>query len=177
MLKRGDQAPEVELLDQEANTVTLRQFQGKTVVLYFTRYVGCPVCQMDMVELSKRHDDFTSLNAELLVVTQSSPDRLAGFSVDNHIEFKILSDINRQSYRDYHVGYGLLGALSPKNFGPIIRSFKKGFKHGRFEGNELQYPAQFIIDRNKTIAFAYYGNHISDSLSAEALLANLRKGI
>jgi thioredoxin-dependent peroxiredoxin len=173
MLKPGDRAPEFELPDQHGNATTLSQFRGKTLVLYFTRYVGCPVCQMEMVEFSKRCGDFKSSGAELVIVTQSAVDRLAGFSVDNHFEFKVLSDIRRQAYRHYQVGCGLMGALSPKNVGPILRSLIKGYKHGRFEGNELQYPAQFIIDENQIVVFAHYGRNISDSLPAEELLARL----
>jgi hypothetical protein len=33
-----------------------------------------------------------------------------------------------------------------------------------------------MIDKNKTIVFAYYGGNISDSLSAEELLEYARKG-
>ena len=128
---------------------------------------------MEMAAFSKRYDDFKSHGAELVIVTQSSLDRLAGFSVDNYFKFKVLSDTNRQSYRDYHVGHGLMGMLSPKNIGPVIRSLIKGYKHGRFEGNELQYPAQFILDENQIVVFAHYGRTISGSLSAEELLARL----
>jgi len=174
-LKSGDAAPFFSLEDHNGSTVTLDRFRGKRLVLYFTRYVGCPVCRMQLSTLSARYGEFEDMDVEVAVITQSSVERLNGFAEKTPIGFVLLSDPERQSYRDYDIKYGLSGMLSPRNIMPILRSVKAGYRHGPFEGNEFQYPAQFIIDEKGMIQFVYYGKTVSDALSVDTLLEELRK--
>ncbi|HBG29516.1 MAG TPA: alkyl hydroperoxide reductase, partial [Gammaproteobacteria bacterium] len=42
----------------------------------FNRYVGCPVCQMTTVELTRAAPEFERAGVALAIVFQSSPERL-----------------------------------------------------------------------------------------------------
>jgi hypothetical protein len=45
--------------------------------------------------------------------------------------------------------------------------------HGAFEGNELQLPAAFIIDKDKKFTYVNYGEHPADTASTDSILLNM----
>ena len=60
-------------------------------------------------------------------------------------------------------------------FAKISDASKLGFKHGEFEGDELQLPAVFVTDKSGKVLFAHYGKTISDTPSPAELLAIMKK--
>lgn len=172
-LSSGDFAPDFALMDGMNNTVRLSDYERKSLIVIFTRYVGCPVCQMDTINYAKAYSRVTEREMELIVVFQSAPEILKEYVGTKILPYIALSDVQRQSYSDYHVKSGVGGFLSPKNIGPLLKSVRQGNRHGKFEGNEFQYPAVFVLDKNHKISFAYYGKTITDSLSIENILENL----
>lgn len=175
-LSINDIAPKFHLRGVDENSVTLDSFKGRAFALIFTRYVGCPVCQMHTIEYKRRYRELADAGLEIVMIFQSTTERLKQYSVKEVLPFPALSDAKGVSYQTYGVDAGLLGFLSVKNISPIVRSLKSGHKHGRFEGNEFQYPAAFIIDENQKIKYTHYGKTVTDSLGADELLA-IYKGI
>jgi peroxiredoxin len=55
----------------------------------------------------------------------------------------------------------------------IEQARSKGFKHGTYEGNELQLPATFLINSQKKIEFVYYGKDYADIPDHNELVALL----
>ena len=51
-----------------------------------------------------------------------------------------------------------------------VKAAAKGYKHGAYEGEELQLPAVFIVDNDRKVSFVHYGAHVADIPSAEALV-------
>ena len=80
----GDTAPDFSLPDAAGTTVSLSDFKGRPLVLVFSRYVGCPVCQMTSFELTRAAPDFDRAGAALAIVFQSSPERLSAFARHSH---------------------------------------------------------------------------------------------
>ena len=64
-LMPGNPAPDFTLPDAGGKTVSLADFKGRPLVLVFSRYVGCPVCQMTAVELTRMAPDFERAGAAL----------------------------------------------------------------------------------------------------------------
>ena len=84
MLKVGDIAPDFSLKDAEENTITLSDFKGKKVVLYFYPKDNTPGCTKEACGFRDVYDDILEAGA---VVMGVSPDSIA-----SHQKFKNLPD-------------------------------------------------------------------------------------
>lgn len=174
-LNVNDLAPNLILKNSQGEQVTLDTFSGKPLALIFMRYVGCPVCQMDTIAYKQQYQALKDAGLEIAMVFQSSTENLEQFEVQKVLPFTVLSDPKGSSYKQYGVDWGITGFLSPKNLSPIFNSFKSGHKHGKFEGNEFQYPAVFLIDADRKIRFTHYGETVSDLLSPEQVLTAFKQ--
>ena len=136
---------------------------NKTAIL-FLRYYGCTLCQYDIHMLAKDYDLITSVGAQVLVVLQSSPKLLAEQISKNDLPFEIISDPNQVLYKKFEVtpAKSMAKLLSPKSIVKIAKATSSGYKHGQYEGNELQLPACFIVDQNINVSYAHYGKNATD---------------
>ncbi len=173
-LEINDTAPALNLNNARGEPVTLAQFSGRPVAVIFMRYVGCPVCQMETIAYRQQYQALKDAGLELVMVFQSSVENLQQYAVQEALPFTVLSDPKGKAYKAWGADWGISGFLSPKNLSPIVRSLKAGHRHGKFEGNEFQYPAAFIVDGIEDgqgrIRFAHYGKNVSDGVSPDELL-------
>lgn len=70
-LQIGDEAPKFTLLNQDGIEISLKDFAGKKVVLYFYPKDDTPGCTIESCEFSELGDEFSAKNA---VVIGISPD-------------------------------------------------------------------------------------------------------
>lgn len=148
---------------------------GKPAVLVFLRYVGCPVCQMEMADLKKEVGLLENKGAQLFVILQSSPRTVSSFvTAKEDWPFYIVCDRKSEVFQKYHVAPGgILKYLHPAGLVATIRAISKGYRHGKFEGHETQVPAVFIVDGSSGIKFAHYGDNLVDIPSPSAIAAVL----
>ena len=85
MLKAGDPAPDFEAVLDNGETVSLSQFKGKNVVLYFYPKDNTPGCTREACDF---RDNISSLEEKNTVVLGVSPD-----SVKSHQKFKDKFDL------------------------------------------------------------------------------------
>jgi peroxiredoxin len=170
-LTPGNPAPDFSLPDAGGKTVSLSDFKGRPLVLVFNRYVGCPVCQMTTVELTRMAPEFERAGAALVIVFQSNPERLAAFAQRQVQGAVLLGDPEGRTYTAYGVEASLAGYLAPGNLPVIFRAIRQGYGHGAFEGRETQQPAAFVIDGAGMIRHAHYGRTITDLPEPAVLLA------
>ena len=52
--------------------------------------------------------------------------------------------------------------------------FAAGYKHGACEGNELQLPAAFVVDKERCISYAHYGKSAGDTPDVRSLAELLK---
>ncbi len=146
----------------------------QTVVLVFLRYYGCPVCRMEMADLKRRIELFTRKQARVFVFLQSSPSTLSVLASPEDWPFTIVCDPGGALFRLYRVEPGgLFKYLHPAGLIAAIKATVRGFRHGKFEGRETQLPAVFVVSRDKTIHWAYYGKTISDVPSPETIAGHI----
>lgn len=91
-LKVGDQAPEFTATDQRGKTVSLSDFLGKKVVLFFYPQSGTPTCTVQSCNL---RDHFSSLKRKGFVIIGVSPDSVTkqkNFSAKHELPYPILAD-------------------------------------------------------------------------------------
>jgi peroxiredoxin Q/BCP len=94
-------APAFNLSSQEGTPVSLQDFRGKWVVLYFYPKDFTSGCTIQahgfQVDLAK----YTAINAEILGVSVDSADSHKDFCAKEGLNFKLLSDTNREVVTKY----------------------------------------------------------------------------
>jgi len=174
-LNVGQAAPEFEAVDQkDQKLVVPGAFQGKKVALSFLRYLGCPLCLMKLEEVIQNYPAYAAAGAGLIALVQSRPGHVKRFADRKKLPFALISDPERKIYKLYQVPLGgVKEYIAPPVLKATIQATLKGHMHGRFGGNELQIPADFILAPDGTIAFVHYGKDISDFLAHSELMAAL----
>lgn len=95
-LSVGEQAPDFSLVDQNNNAISLEQFKGQKVLVYFYPKAMTPGCTTQAQNL---RDSKTDLDQHNLVVLGISPDkytRLEKFCIRDELNFTLLSDEDHQ---------------------------------------------------------------------------------
>lgn len=150
---------------------TVKKTEGKTAVV-FLRYFGCTLCQYDMHLYAENHEKIRETGGQLLVVLQSDPKKLADELKESPLPFKIICDPEQKLYKELEIE-----PAESKEKMVDLEAVKKiglakiaGFKHGDYEGEELQLPAAFIMDKDRVLTYAHYGKSVSDVLTPEKLV-------
>ncbi|MBN2150902.1 MAG: redoxin domain-containing protein [Candidatus Lokiarchaeota archaeon] len=126
----------------------------KAVVVVFSRYFGCPVCQSDFDKLLKMKDKIAG-KAHLVYITQSSPEIANKYLAGKEgVEFPVLCD-PAQPYPLYSAfNVGNINLLTLAKMGGVVISGK--YKHGDHEGNEKQSPADFVVGKDGKLLHVNY---------------------
>ncbi len=174
-LKAGAIAPDFGIDTPWKKGLKLSDFtkKGKTVLI-FLRYMGCPICQMRISELRKEIVEFNRRKVNLLVVLQSTPDNITCMVSEKDIPFTIVCDAGQKVFGLYHVQPGsFFRYATPGSIVKAIKATRLGFRHGKYEGNERQLPAAFVLGPDRRVLWAHYGRSVSDVPKTEAILAEL----
>ena len=134
-LKPGDKAPAFKLPDQKENMVTLLDFRGQRLLLYFYPKADTPGCTKQACNVRDALSDLADRGLAVVGVSPDAPDRQAKFDRKHSLGFPLLSD------PDHKVAdaYGVWGEKSMygKKYQGIIRS-------------------SFLINEKGTIIQAWY---------------------
>jgi thioredoxin-dependent peroxiredoxin len=174
-LKQYDKAPEFETKSVQGETINLNKYKGKTVLLAFFRFAGCPVCNFRMHELMENYDKLRAKNIELIAVFESSNQTLASYISDTKIPFPVVSDSSLNLYKKYGTGKSLGKMMSTLFKKKPKQEMKKGEalfngKKYKQDGSMIRIPSDFIIDENGLIKIAHYGKYIGDHIPLELVL-------
>lgn len=151
-LKVGDKAPLFKLDSYNAGTIDLGELIGKKqkIVLLFSRYFGCPICQLDLNILMEAVLEINNKGAKLLYVTQSGEKVAQEFIAKYKIEFPVIPSSRKELYAEY--GLGLMNEEAVKKVKSKFKeATERGFVHGDYEGWENQGPGQFVIGEDGNI--------------------------
>jgi len=91
-LTPGDPAPDFTLPDQEGSPVTLSDFKGKSVVLYFYPKADTPGCTTQACGVRDHRADYESADAIVLGVSPDAPKKIAKFDAKYDLSFPLLGD-------------------------------------------------------------------------------------
>ena len=103
MLSIGDKAPEFTLKDDTGNDVSLKNFKGKNVVLYFYPKDDTPGCTTEACDFKDHLPKFAKKNAVILGVSADSVDSHVKFKKKFGLPFQLLSDPNKDTIQAYDV--------------------------------------------------------------------------
>ena len=102
-LQIGDNAPSINAIDQNGNNITLEQYQGKKVVLYFYPKDMTPGCTAQSCNLSDNYQLLLEKGYDVLGVSCDSVKRHQKFIAKHDLPFNLISDEDHKVVNDYGV--------------------------------------------------------------------------
>lgn len=103
MLEVGMKAPEFTLLDKSGNSVSLSDFRGKKVILYFYPRDNTPGCTRQACAFAQNYASFEEKNAVVIGVSKDSVASHMKFAQKYELPFVLLSDPELQAIQAYGV--------------------------------------------------------------------------
>lgn len=140
-LKIADKAPQFELLNQDGVKISLKDFIGKKVILYFYPKDNTPGCTTQACEFTQNYEKFMDKNAVIIGISPDNIQSHGQFIEKFKLKHILLSDDEKEVAKNY----GVWGVK--KNYGKeyegIIRS-------------------TFVIDEKGNIAKIYRNVRVKD---------------
>jgi len=115
-LKEGQTAPAFELMDGEGKPHRLRDYKGKTVLLYFYPRDNTPGCTTEACNFAESHKDYLRRGVIILGVSTDSSKSHEKFAAKYNLPFPLLADTDAEVTRAY-------GAL--KSFVPLVKKSRR----------------------------------------------------
>ena len=103
MLEVGTKAPEFSLPDKDGNIVSLSDFLGKKVVLYFYPKDNTPGCTRQACAFAGAYEGFRARDVVVIGVSKDSTASHQKFAEKYSLPFILLSDPERQAIEAYDV--------------------------------------------------------------------------
>lgn len=103
-IKTGQQAPDFSLYDSDKQKVNLDGLKGKNVLLLFFPQAFTGTCTKELCSTRDNISLYNEANAQVLGISVDSVFTLARYKEDQHLNFPLLSDFNK----DVSAAYGAL---------------------------------------------------------------------
>lgn len=119
-LEKGQKAPDFTLPDASGKKVSLKDFRGKWVIVYFYPKDDTPGCTIEAKEFTDSISGFAELGTDILGISADTPESHQKFAEKHDLKLKLLSDVEKKAL----VAYGAWGIkkLYGKEYWGIIRS-------------------------------------------------------
>lgn len=103
MLSVGDKAPDFRLVDDQGSDVSLKDYRGKNVILYFYPKDDTPGCTTEACAFRDNEKKFVKKDAVILGVSADNVASHAKFKKKFNLPFRLLSDPERKVIEAYGV--------------------------------------------------------------------------
>lgn len=108
-LKAGDKAPNFSSTDQDGNTITLGDYKGKKLVVFFYPKANTPGCTAEACNLSDNYAELQKAGYEILGVSADSQKRQKNFQEKFNFPYPLLADEDKEVINAF-------GVWGPKKF-------------------------------------------------------------
>ena len=103
MLATGTKAPDFTLADQRGKAVSLSDFKGKKVVLYFYAEDDTKGCTNQAQRFAELQPEFADKNAVIIGISKDTAESHKAFAEKYHLPFTILADPDKKVINMYGV--------------------------------------------------------------------------
>lgn len=171
-LNPEDILPDFKFNSVYENQKSIHEEIDRPTFLVFLRYYGCTLCQLDIHNFIQDYEKIVQAGAKMILVLQSEQGHLQEQLKEKGLPFEVICDDKQELYDMF----GIQPALKQErmiNLEAIQKlgvAQSMGFEHGKYEGNELQLPATFLIDENKMVVKAHYGANVGDVPTVDQIL-------
>jgi peroxiredoxin Q/BCP len=108
-LQKGDNAPQFSALDEKGNTIQLKDYRKKKLVLFFYPKASTPGCTAEACDLRDNYNLFLEKGYDVLGVSADSAKRQQNFITKNNLPFPLLADEDKEVINAF-------GVWGPKKF-------------------------------------------------------------
>ncbi|PXA72705.1 thioredoxin-dependent thiol peroxidase [Cryobacterium arcticum] len=147
-LAAGDTAPNFTLTDQDGRSVSLADYRGQKVVVYFYPAAMTPGCTTQACDFRDNLGSLAAAGYQVLGLSKDTPAKLKAFAENDHLTFPLLSDEDLTVHNAY-------GAWGEKN------------SYGKTVTGVLR--STFVLDEAGVVTLALY------NVKATGHVAMLRK--
>ncbi|WP_290696190.1 thioredoxin-dependent thiol peroxidase [Lacinutrix sp.] len=91
-LKQGDKVPDFTVNNQDGNTVSLSDFKGKKLVVFFYPKASTPGCTAEACNLTDNYKTLQDKGYQILGVSADSEKRQTNFKTKYSFPFDLLAD-------------------------------------------------------------------------------------
>lgn len=150
----------------------------RLVHLQFRRYAGCPVCNVHLRSIARRHDDIQAAGIREVAVFHSPVEDMLPHQGD--LPFAVVADPQRLLYAEFGVETSHRAVthprawttpLNPRVYPVVLRGLRNGGSPGPRHGETaLGLPADFLIDPAGRVIALRYGRHANDQWSVDELV-------
>ncbi|WP_116046684.1 thioredoxin-dependent thiol peroxidase [Amycolatopsis palatopharyngis] len=114
-LSPGDKAPDFTLTDSTGATVSLSDYRGKSVVVYFYPAAGTPGCTKQACDFRDNLGELDGAGYQVLGISPDKPEKLAKFVEAEQLTFPLLADPDKTVLTEW----GAFG--EKKNYGRVVQ--------------------------------------------------------
>lgn len=122
MIKIGEKAPEINSIDQNGEKITLNQFLGKKIVLYFYPKDMTPGCTAQSCNLRDNYQELLDNGFVVLGCSADCPERHQKFIEKYDLPFPLISDESKEVLNAYGV-WGLKKFIGKEYMGIMRTTF------------------------------------------------------
>ena len=101
MLKVGQKAPDFSLLNQDNVEISLKDFKGGKVLVWFFTKASTGGCTREGIGFNEYLNDFEKENISIIGISKDSTKAQKNFCLKNDFKFDILSDIELNVLKSY----------------------------------------------------------------------------
>jgi peroxiredoxin Q/BCP len=149
-LQVGDKAPAFSLADADGNTVSLDDYRGRKLVVYFYPAASTPGCTKEACDFRDNLSELNEAGLDVVGISPDKPAKLAKFRDAEALTFPLLSDPDR----DVLTAWGTYG--EKKMYGKTVLGVIR---------------STFVVDEKGTIVLAQY------NIKATGHVAKLRRDL
>jgi len=146
--KAGDKAPTFEGVNQDGKKISLNDFIGKKLILYFYPKDDTPGCTTESCNLNENYEMWLRKGFEVVGVSPDSEKSHLKFSGKFGLKFNLIADTNHEILENYGV-WGEKSMYGKKYMGVIRTTFvidEKGIIEAVFEKVDTQNHTNQIIE-------------------------------
>lgn len=152
---------------------------GRLVHLQFRRFAGCPICNLHLRSVARRHDELVTAGIREVAVFHSPAAELRPYVAD--LPFPVIADPGRRLYRAFGVESAPRALLDPRAWPAIVhgitRDLVQVLRHRqptppKAHGGRLGLPGDFLIAPDGRVLALKYGVHADDQWPVDAILAH-----
>ena len=99
-MKVNDKAPAFSLLDQDGNRVSLKDFAGKTAVLFFYPKADTPGCTVEACGFRDTYKKLQATGAVILGISADTSEKQKKFETKFSLPYPLLADVDKKVCED-----------------------------------------------------------------------------
>ena len=124
-LEMGDEAPAFSLPDADGNIVSLADYRGRKIIVYFYPAASTPGCTKEACDFRDNLASLDGAGIDVVGISPDKPEKLAKFREAQQLTFPLLSDPSRSVLEAYGA-YGEKTLYGKKTVGVIRSTFVVG---------------------------------------------------